>query len=236
MLSVRQQWGGELDSAVGGILTLGIGVAISPVPIIAVILMLFSKQAKGNGLAFALGWALGLALVGTLALVLVSAHNLSSGGGPSIAVSLLELLLGLLLLCVAVGQWRKRPKPGAEPTTPAWMATLDWLTPAKAPGLAALLSGANPKNLSLTLAAAVLIARANLPPGQAILALAVFISIGSITVAGPVLYYLVAGERAAKTLDGWKAWLTANNATVMAVLLLVIGTLLAREGIGGLSG
>jgi hypothetical protein len=55
MLSVRQRWGGVLASAVGGILPLGIGVAISPVPIIAVILMLFSRQAKGNGLAFALG-------------------------------------------------------------------------------------------------------------------------------------------------------------------------------------
>jgi hypothetical protein len=99
----------------------------------------------------------------------------------------------------------------------------------------AVLSGANPKNLSLTLAAALVIARATLPPGQAILALAVFIGIGSITVAGPVLYYLVVGERAAKMLDGWKAWLTANNATVLAVLLLVIDTLLAREGIGELS-
>lgn len=225
-----------MASAVGGILTLGIGVAISPVPIIAVILMLLSKQAKGNGLAFALGWALGLALVGALVLVFGSAHNLSSGGGLSTAVPLLEVLLGLLLLYVAVGQWRKRPKPGEEPAMPAWMATLDWLTPARAPGLGALLSGANPKNLSLTVAAALVIARANLPPGQAILALTVFIGIGSITVAGPVLYYLVAGERAAKTLDGWKAWLIANNATVLAVLLLVIGTLLAREGIGGLSG
>ncbi|HKO24524.1 MAG TPA: GAP family protein [Chloroflexota bacterium] len=62
--------------------------------------------------------------------------------------------------------------------------------------------------------AALVIARANPLAGQVILALAVFIGMGSITVAGPVLYYLVAGERAAKTLDGWKAWLTANNATV----------------------
>jgi hypothetical protein len=45
-------------------------------------------------------------------LVLVSAHNLSFGGGLSTAVS----LLGPLLLCVAAGQWPKRPKPGAEPT------------------------------------------------------------------------------------------------------------------------
>jgi len=35
-------------------------------------------------------------------------------------------------------------------------------------------------------------------------------------------------------LDGMKAWLQANNATVMAVLLLVIGVGLIGQGIGSL--
>jgi hypothetical protein len=51
--------------------------------------MLMSKQAKGNGLAFVLGWALGLALVGALVLVRGSAYNLSSGDALSTAISLL---------------------------------------------------------------------------------------------------------------------------------------------------
>jgi hypothetical protein len=50
-----------------------------------------------------------------------------------------------------------------------------------------------------------------------------------------VLYYLIAGERAAKMLDTWKAWLSENNATVMFVLLLVMGTLMVGKGIGGLA-
>ena len=45
---------------IGDILPTAIGVAISPVPIIAVILMLFSAKAKRNGLAFLLGWLGGL--------------------------------------------------------------------------------------------------------------------------------------------------------------------------------
>jgi hypothetical protein len=36
-------------------------------------------------------------------------------------------------------------------------------------------------------------------------------------------------------LDEWKTWLGANTATVMSVLLLVIGVVLAGKGIGGLS-
>jgi hypothetical protein len=79
------------------------------------------------------------------------------------------------------------------------------------------------------------IARAGLSAGEAIDTLIVFIVVGSVTVAGPVLYYLIAGDRATKMLDTWKTWLSENNATVMFVLLVVMGTVLVGKGIGGIS-
>ncbi len=45
------------------VLTFAIGVAISPVPIIAVILMLFSERARVNGPLFLLGWVTALTIV-----------------------------------------------------------------------------------------------------------------------------------------------------------------------------
>ena len=39
----------------------------------------------------------------------------------------------------------------------------------------------------------------------------------------------------AKPLDGLRVWLTQNNATVMAVVLLVIGVAMLGKGIGALS-
>jgi hypothetical protein len=39
---------------------------------------------------------------------------------------------------------------------------------------------------------------------------------------------------AARALDDLRAWLNSNNATVMAVLLLVIGVVLFGKGLGGL--
>jgi hypothetical protein len=94
----------------------------------------------------------------------------------------------------------------------------------------------SPKKLSLTLAATLTIAQAGLSGGQSAVALVVFAVIASVSVAAPVLYYLVAGESAAKTLDGWKAWLLANNSTVMFVLFLVLGAKLVGNGLGGLTG
>jgi hypothetical protein len=225
-----------MGNAVGDVLPLAIGVAISPVPIIAVILMLFSARARSNGPAFAAGWILGLAIVGGIVLAIAGTQDLSSDNGASKVAALIKLLLGLLLLGLAAGQWRKRPKPGEAPHVPKWMAAIDSFTPGKALGLAVLLSAVNPKNLTLTLGASLDIANANLSTGEAIGTLIVFIVVGSVTVVGPVLYYLLAGNRAAKLLDTWKAWLTQNNATVMFVLLLVMGTVLVGKGIGGLAG
>ena len=49
-----------LSQAIGGFLASAIGVALSPVPIIAVILMLGTPKARSNGTVFALGWVTGL--------------------------------------------------------------------------------------------------------------------------------------------------------------------------------
>jgi hypothetical protein len=224
-----------LGSVIGDILPIAIGVAISPVPIIAVILMLFTPRAKSNSVGFLGGWILGLAIVGSIVLIVASIGDFEPDSGESTASAVIRLVLGLLFLAIAVKQWKGRPKPGTKPKTPKWMAAIDSFTPAKSLGLGALLSGVNPKNLALTLAAAVTIAQAELGTGQAIGSLVIFIIIASLSVAAPVLIYLTMGEKASKTLDGWKTWLIANNATVMFVLLLVLGVLLLGKGIGGLT-
>ncbi len=53
-----------MGDAVGQVLPMAVGVALSPVPIIALILMLVTPRARVNGPAFVVGWLLGLAIVG----------------------------------------------------------------------------------------------------------------------------------------------------------------------------
>jgi hypothetical protein len=216
-------------------LPMAIGVAISPVPIIAVILMLFTQRAKPNSVAFLGGWVLGLAIVGSIVLIVASIGEFDPDSGESTAAAAIRLALGLLFLAIAVKQWKGRPKHGDEPKIPKWMAAIESFTPLKALGLAALLSGVNPKNLALTLAAAVTIAQVEISTSEAAISLVVFIIIASLSVAAPVLIYLTMGEKASKTLDGWKTWLITNNATVMFVLLLVLGVVLVGKGISGLT-
>jgi hypothetical protein len=53
-----------MGQAIGDVLPLAVGVALSPLPIVAVVLMLVTVRAKVNGPAFILGWCIGLAVIG----------------------------------------------------------------------------------------------------------------------------------------------------------------------------
>ncbi len=221
-----------MQQVIGEILPLALGIAISPVPIIAIILMLITPKARSNGLAFLFGWMAGLAIVGGIALVIANVAGLAETGGPSTAAGGVKLVLGVLLLIVAERQWQGRPRQGEAAPLPKWMQALDTFTPVKSFGIAALLSGINPKNLMLNLAAATIIAQAGLPAASQAVALLVLVLIGSIGIIVPVIVYFTGGDKARHTLDGWKTWLGVNNSTVMAVLLLVLGVMLIGQGIG----
>ncbi|MET0512918.1 MAG: GAP family protein [Thermoleophilaceae bacterium] len=114
-----------MSDAIGQVLALGVGVALSPVPIIAVVLMLGTPRASSNGPAFVLGWVVGLSVVGTVILLVSSGADASEQGEPAEWVAVLKLVLGVLLLLVALRQWRGRPRAGDDAELPKWMQTLD---------------------------------------------------------------------------------------------------------------
>lgn len=223
-----------MAAILGDILPLAIGVAISPVPIIAVILILFSRRARRNGLSFVCGWIVALTLVGTTVLWLADAGRVSTEGTPSTLEHLIKLLFGLLFLYLALKQWRSRLQAGETPQMPKWMAAIDNFSAGRSWIIAALLAGVNPKNLGLTVAAALTITRSNLSGVQPWLALGFFVFIGSLTVVLPVLYCLVARQAAEEMLNTLKAWLISNNTTVMFILFLILGFTLCSNGLSGL--
>jgi Sap, sulfolipid-1-addressing protein len=220
-----------VGQGISEILTFAIGVAISPVPIIAVILMLFSDRAKVNGPAFLVGWVLSLAIVSTVIYVIAHDGSVATSTTADDSVSWGKIVLGLALLALARRNWRKRPAPGAEPEMPKWLATVESVSPAKAFGLAVVLAAVNPKNLILTAGAAAGLAQLGLTTSDAIVAIVVFVVIASLTIVGPVVYALFGGTKARTSLDSAKAWLTTHNAAVMAALFLVFGVDLIAKGL-----
>jgi hypothetical protein len=224
-----------MGEAIGGSLPLAVGIALSPIPIIAVVLMLTSRRAKVNGPAFVLGWLVGLGIVGVIVLAIAGPGGASTSGGPATWVSWVKIVLGVLLLLVGVRQFRSRPHGDEQPQMPKWMATMDKTSPVAAVGLAAVLSGANPKNLLLAVGGAAAIAQTGIGGGEQAIAYTVFALIGTLGVGIPVVIYFAMGERSEKFLAGLKDWMTAYNAVIMTVLCLIIAAKLIGDGISGLA-
>jgi hypothetical protein len=224
-----------MGQGIGEVLTWAVGVAISPVPIIAVILMLFSPRARVNGTAFLVGWIVALAVVSTVVYVLAHDGNVATSTTAADSVSWGKIVLGAALVLLAMRNWRKRPAPGVEPAMPKWMGTIDRMSPPKAFGLAVVLAVVNPKNLLLTLGSATGLAQLGLSTADAIVATVVFVVIASLSIAVPVAYAVFGGAKAKATLESAKTWLTAHNAAVMAVLFLVFGVDLIAKGLPTLS-
>jgi threonine/homoserine/homoserine lactone efflux protein len=221
-----------MNSVIGEILPLALGVAISPIPIIAAILMLLSPRAKVTSTGFLLGWIAGIVVATTVFTLLSSAlpDDDSSAGRPVLGI--IQLILGALLLLLAAKNWRSRPAPGEEAALPAWMSAIDSFTFVKALGLGFLLSGVNPKNLLLAAAAGVAVGDAALSTGEVALVISVFTVVAASTVLIPVVAYLVASRALKGPLDAVRAWLQHENAVIMSVLLLVLGVVLIGKGIG----
>ncbi|WP_157000838.1 GAP family protein [Agromyces laixinhei] len=221
-----------MGEVIGGILPLALGVAISPVPIIAAILMLLSPKAKGTSVGFMLGWVLGIVVAVVVFTLLASVIPEQDPDASNPIAGVIKLLLGAGLLFLALRQWRGRPKAGEAAALPKWMSAIDTMTTMRGAVLGFLLSAVNPKNLLMAAGAGVIIGTGGLSGGEITLSIVVFTIIAACSVAVPVIAYLLASAKMAAPLESLRGWLVQNNATVMAVLLLVIGVVLIGKGIG----
>jgi hypothetical protein len=224
-----------MGAAIGEILPTAIGVAISPIPIIAVVLLLSTPAGKANALTFLLGWLVGLGLVGVIVLLVADPAGASQDGGPAIWVGWLFAVLGLVAVLIGIRSFRGRPRDDEEPPMPKWMAAIDKFNAGRSLVMGFVLAAVNPKNLTLTLAAAASIAAAGLSSTDSYIVLAVFVLIGTIGLAIPIGMYFLGGDKATETLAELRHWLALNNATIMAVLMVVIGAKLVGSGIGVVS-
>ena len=224
-----------MGEAVGNVLPLAVAVAVFPVPVIAAVLVLASERGTSKGLAFVGAWCAGLAAVGAVALILGGVADGSEAGGPANWINVILLVLGLLLVVLAVKQWRGRPGAREEPEVPGWMRTIGELTPARAAGVGFALTALNPKNVLLTAAAAAEIAEAGLSPGRQGAVLFGFVLVASVGVLSPLVVTLALRERSRPPLERLRRWLAQNNAVIMAVLLLLIGAKLIGDAISGFS-
>jgi hypothetical protein len=222
-----------VNGVLGALLPLAIAVTVSPIPIIAEILLLFTKKPVANAVSYLAGFIVGVAAVLGILVVVANTVNLTKSGQAK-GAGILQIILGIMLLVAAVRRFRSRPKDGEVASSPKWMDGIAGFTPPKSLGIGALIGAVNPKNIAVGIAAAVTISAASLSTTEAIVAVTVYVVIAALGVAAPLVVMVALGDKAQPILESWKTWLGQNNATVMAVLFLVFAVVLIGKGVSGI--
>jgi threonine/homoserine/homoserine lactone efflux protein len=224
-----------MADATGQVLSYAFFVAISPIPLIAVVAMLAGPNGRRNGVAFLVGWFFGLAVAGAALVALLGEPSESTTDSTSNPIGWVLLALGALMIGLAIKQLKLRPKEGEAAELPSWLARVDSLNPLHAAGLAVALAVANPKNLILLAGAAAAAAETGASSRARLEAMMVFALVALIGPAIPVAARLFAGSHAEPMLERMRTWLTRNNALIVAIICLVIAGKLIADGISALT-
>jgi threonine/homoserine/homoserine lactone efflux protein len=211
------------------LIPLALVIALSPLSIIPAVLVLHTPRPRPTGLAFLAGWLVGLA---ALTIVFLEVSNLVVDlSKPPAWASWVRVIIGAALIVVGIYRWLSRNRAAH---TPAWMQTLGKLSPARA-GMAALtLAVVNPKVLFMCVAAGLAIGTAGLGSAHVWIAVVWFVAVAGSTVTLPILAYAVSGDRLDEPLQRLKDWMEQQHATLVALILVVIGLLVLYKGIHGL--
>lgn len=224
-----------VGNVVAEMLPAAVVVALSPFPIIAIVLILAGTRPRSSGLGFLVGWAGGLGLLAG-AILLLSGLATGAGADRGLLAALLQLGLGAAFMGWGVVKWLQRPGPDDEAKQPAWMASLTGMPAPRALLLGLLLAAANPKIIVLTLAAVTSIIEAGLAPADAALAAGIYVLLGSLVVLVAVLAFLVAPGPAAGPLDRTRDLMVRHGSVIGIVVLLVLGAKLVGDGVTALLG
>ncbi|MFV9426490.1 GAP family protein [Microbacterium sp. S1037] len=210
-------------SELSSLLPLAVGMAISPLPIVAVVAILLSARGRTAAPAYTGAFLLvTLAVIGVGAATSAGASAASHGEGGKIVVLVLTALLTVGFTVFAVVSWRGRPKPGTAPVAPGWLAAVDAITPARAAGLGVLMAATNSKNLPLELKGGALLGAAHLPVAVTVLLCVALAVAGSLALVLPTLLGATGLPAVVSALRRLKDEMIAHNAVIMTVLFAIL--------------
>ena len=209
------------------IVTIGLAMAASPFGVLAIVVMLGTTKPLANGWSFAGGWMVSITAVGLITAWLTNRGDQSAAGSSSGSAAI-QGAIGVIFLVSGAITWRRRhDKSGGAP--PKWMKKAEHISPFLAFGLGLFLP-------TWALIAPVVdqIEKAGVSREAALAAYGVFVVVASLGLLIPLLIFTLRRAWAESMLGAWRAWLLANSSTVVATLLLILGTLFVARSVASL--
>jgi hypothetical protein len=218
-------------TALGGVLSQALAIAISPIGIAVVVLLLLSAQPLLKGGLFAAGWVTSIFVVTIISYSLAEVVDADTEPEVSNGINILQLAIGLLFIGLAVKAFRSRPAPGEPAKEPALLAKVATMSPMGAFGIAAAIALVNVKTPPLAVSAGAQIGEVPLSTAAGITAVVIFALVASITIVGPLLAVLILGEKSKEPLLDFKVWLIENLTTIVVIVFAILGVNMLGKGL-----
>nr|WP_272955064.1 GAP family protein [Kribbella shirazensis] len=217
---------------VGAVLPQALAIALSPVPLVCILLTLMSPRPVRAALCFAVGWYCALAVATTLVAALTDTVADYNEETARDGVDVIRLAVGVLFAVLAVRYWRARPEAGEPPNRPRIFDRISTLSAGGLVVTGAVAALANLKNLPLVLSAGSYIGATDLAAGSTIAASLAFVTAASLTVLLPIpVVLLVGAARITPALKSLETWLLTNLNTITAGILVLIAVVLISQSL-----
>jgi hypothetical protein len=209
---------------------MAIGIALSPGPILGVIVLIMSRHAKTSAPAFLIGWL--VPLIGVGILIIFIPGVLATHGGLSDTTGIVKIIVGIVLMIVAIPIWKKRPKSGAEMEVPKMFKEIDKFGMGKAFFVGLLTSAFDIKVLALTASASAHIHATNLVEyTETIIGVILFTLLASLTIILPIIVYFLSPKKMKLFAEKFKAFLLKYYTPIIVMMLLIFGLVLIYIGL-----
>ena len=209
---------------------MALGLALSPAPILAIILLLMTPSAKMNAASFLVGWIFGILAVGTV--IILMPGVIASHGGLSDHTGIAKIIFGIILLISAILVWIRRPKSGSPTKSSKIFDNIDKFGTGKSIIAGFLFSALSIKNIALSASGAAHIDATSLIDYlETLLGLFLFSLIASFAIIIPILIYFFLPNKMELIFHRWKDWLIKNNTNIVITMLLIFGILLIYIGL-----
>jgi len=202
-------------------LPIALGVAASPMTILALMILLMTPRALPNAYSFLLGWFVGLFLVGGFVLFSPGLNHYASG--PTPVAGWIRIGLGSLFLLISILIAKDLPQKGKQKAPPGWMEKVDSYGPKQALAVGLFLSIINFKNAAMVASGAVVIAADGLSSWNEIILLFIFCFISSLGVLFPLVIYLLFRDTVETVFAKMKIWLQRYSTLILMIVLIVFG-------------
>jgi len=210
-------------------LPIALGVAASPMTIVALMILLMTPRAIPNSYSFLLGWFTGLFLVGGLVIVNPGLNAYTSS--PTPVSGWIRIGLGSLFLIICIFLVKSLPRKGHETRPPRWLEKVDSYGPFQSMNIGLFLSILNIKNAAMVASGAVVISAAGLRFYQEVILLVLFCFIASLGVLLTQAIYLLLRSQAVSFLARSKVWLQRYSSMILMFVLIAFGLWSLYQGI-----